>query len=289
MNQAIQRMLNQYTLESMNDYKNALAEIIQEIALLGLWRSKFFEHAAFYGGTALRILHKLDRFSEDMDFSLLEPDPSFNLSSYLGAIEREILSFGFSISIETRTKQKDSQIESAFIKGGTRTNLITIETPGKIINRFPANQKVKIKLEVDIKPPGGFSTEAHYLFNPIPFSVNTYSLPDLFAGKTHAVLCRNWKNRIKGRDWYDFVWLTAQKIPLNLHHLSLRMIQTGHLPKTQELTPKDFKKTMRKRIESLNIEAAQKDVRPFLNHQASIEIWSKDFFLKILDEINFAK
>ena len=176
MNDALRQMLSDYRLSGFKDYENALKEILQEIALLGLWRSKFFEHAAFYGGTALRILYKLDRFSEDMDFSLLKPNTQFKLDGYLKALKREIESFGFSISVETKKKKFESPIESAFIKGGTIQNLITVETPEAIVERLVSNQKVRIKLEVDTDPPPGFDTEAKYLFTVSTFFVRHMSL-----------------------------------------------------------------------------------------------------------------
>ncbi len=287
MNDALRQMLSDYRLSKFEDFENALKEILQDIALLGLWRSKFFEHAAFYGGTALRILYQLDRFSEDMDFSLLKPDNQFKLDDYLKALKREIESFGFSISVEIRGKKPESTIESAFLKGGTIKNLITIEAPESIIKRPASNQKVRIKLEVDTDPPPGFDTETKYIFRPIPFSVNSYALPDLFAGKMHAVLCRGWKMRTKGRDWYDFVWFVSRNIPLHLEHLRERMTQSGHLAGSETLNHEIFKQKLLKKIESVNFEEAKSDALPFLKDPDSISSWSTDFFSVVLDKISF--
>jgi len=281
MNSAIKTMLEKYNLVSTDDYENALKEIIQEITLLGLWRAKFFEKAAFYGGTALRLLYGLDRFSEDIDFSLLEPDLNFNIDDYTTAVRDELSSFGLTVTVERKEKGNETNIESAFIKGGTLQNLINIEVPEKIVNKFGKNKVLKVKIEVDVDPPEGFVTEAKYLFNPIPFSVNTYQMPFLFAGKMHAVLCRNWKSRVKGRDWYDLVWYVSRNTPLNLKHLEKRMHQTGHLDAGVKLTAEKFSELFVKRIEEVDFEKAKNDVTPFIKDTDSLNVWSRDFFLEV--------
>src|SRR3989338_775093 len=204
MEHIILQMLDEYECESTGDYENALKEIIQEIALLWLWRSKFFEHALFYGGTSLRILYQLPRFSEDLDFSLLKPNNKFNLLPYYQAIQKELEAFGFQAEVEKKEKI-DPTIESAFIKAGTKNHLIKIQAPKEIIARIQSNQVLKIKVEVDTNPPGDHEIEVKDLFRPIPFQVKTMPLPDLFAGKIHAVLARKWGKRVKGRDFFDYL------------------------------------------------------------------------------------
>jgi predicted nucleotidyltransferase component of viral defense system len=287
MNSAIKTMLEKYNPVSESDYENALKEIVQEVALLGLWRAKFFEKAAFYGGTALRLLYGLDRFSEDIDFSLLDPDLNFNIDQYTSFVNNELSSFGFAITVERKEKSNETNIESAFIKGGTLKNLINIEVPAKLINKFNKSKIMKIKIEVDIDPPSGFKTEAKYLLNPVPFSVNAYKINDLFAGKMHAVLCRNWKTRVKGRDWYDFMWYVSRKTPLNLKHLEKRMHQTGHLDSGIQLTKEKFKELFANRIESVDFEKAKNDVMPFIKNPATLDVWSKKFFNEISKLIIF--
>ena len=161
----------------------ALREILQEIALLGLWRSKFFEKAAFYGGTALRILYGIDRYSEDLDFSLLKPMPDFDISRYISALKREVRSFGFEVSVAVREKNAESTVQSAFLKADTLTHLLVIETAEDIARQIPRGQVMKIRIEIDTDPPMGFDTENKFLLQPISFSVRTFVLPDLFAGK----------------------------------------------------------------------------------------------------------
>jgi predicted nucleotidyltransferase component of viral defense system len=285
MNDAIKIMLNKYHLKSYYDYENALKEIMQEIALLGLWREKFFEKAAFYGGSALRILYQLDRFSEDLDFSLLEPDSDFSIKHYLKGVENELKSFGFDTVISQKQKTMNSNIESAFIKAGTLTNLIQINVPGDLINNLYPNKIIKIKFEVDKDPPLNFTTEVKYLLNPIPFSVKVYQPEDLFAGKMHAILCREWKNRIKGRDWYDLVWYIRSNIHLNLKHLENRLIQTKHLHPEKTLTEELFFKQLHDKIKSVDFNIAKKDVINLIKDPDSLQLWSQDFFLEIVKQI----
>jgi len=285
MNNAIKTMLGRYSLKSSDDYENALKEIIQEIALLGLWRAKFFEKAAFYGGTALRMLYELDRFSEDIDFSLLKPDRSFTTKDYFAALNNELASFGFNTEINYKDKKTSTSTESAFIKAGTIKNLLIAETPVQYLKKIPGSRLLKIKIEVDIDPPPGFKTEAKYLLNPIPFSVNTYKIPYLFAGKMHAILCRKWKTRVKGRDWYDLVWYIRNNFSLDLTHLEKRIKQSSHFPQKETLDKKKFLEILIHHIDSIDFEKAKLDVLPFLKDPDSVGIWGKDFFKEIVKSI----
>ncbi|OFZ79259.1 MAG: hypothetical protein A2583_01240 [Bdellovibrionales bacterium RIFOXYD1_FULL_53_11] len=288
MNDAVRTMFEKYRergqLESRTGYLNALREIIQELALLGLWRMKFFERAAFYGGTALRIAHGLDRYSEDLDFSLLKPDHKFDLLRYCDGLAAEIESHGFIVKVEKRKKTKATSVDSAFIKGNTIENLLSIgAVDAGSGNR---NETIKIKLDVDVDPPGGFETEAVQLFSPIPFSVNIYKPCDLFAGKISAVLFRAWKHRVKGRDWYDLVWFAGTRDwAVNLDHLKKRMVQTGAWPRDKKLTRDDLVKLLEKRIDEVDFEDAKKDVLPFLRDKLAVKAWSKEFFRSVAGKI----
>ncbi|WP_324312076.1 nucleotidyl transferase AbiEii/AbiGii toxin family protein [Geobacter sulfurreducens] len=278
MHEAVARMLAKYEPKSVDDSVRALREIIQEVALLGLWRSKFFEHAAFYGGTALRILYGLDRFSEDLDFSLLEPSPDFNLARYTASLEEELSAFGFNVRVEMVDKAVESAVQSAFLKANTRNELLVIESGGELAGQVAAGQVLKVKIEVDTDPPTGFTTLTRYLLQPIPFAVRSYSLPDLFAGKMHALLFRRWKNRVKGRDWYDFVWYAANHPQLNLAHLEQRMRQTGHWSGDLPLSPDAFRELLSDSIDRLDVDQARNDVAPFVKDQQALALWSHDFF-----------
>jgi len=285
MNEAIRQILSKYEIRSLDDSIRALREIMQEIALLGLWRSKFFERAAFYGGTALRVLYGLDRYSEDLDFSLLKPQRDFVLSFYNDALQKELSSFGFEVRMESRGKSVETAIQSTFLKANTRSQMLTIEFGKSLIQQIPRSQQLKIKLDIDTDPPPGFSTTNKYLLLPIPFTVRTFSLPDLFAGKMHAVLCRGWKSRIKGRDWYDFVWFVANHPELHLFHLEQRMRQTGHWEGLPTFTPEDLHDKLTQRINQINLDQARREAEPFVKNTESLELWSRELFLDVASRI----
>lgn len=286
MNDLLKRLISKPLPESEQEILQLLRELLQSLALLGLWRSNFFEHAAFYGGTALRILYGLDRFSEDLDFSLLRPNTDFTFEKYKDSILRELEAFGFKVNFEVKEKSKRSEIESAFIKTNTLNQLIVIEAPANITSAFDKQQVLKVKLEVDTNPPPGFDTEMKYVFSPIQFAVKSFTLPSLFAGKMHAILCRKWKTRVKGRDWYDFVWYVGKYPELNLKHLEARMRQSGDYKEKTELTKKKFLEILNSTIEILDIEKAKDEVEPFVDNKISLGLWSKEFFKAAADKIN---
>ncbi len=285
MNQLVLDMLSKYKCRTMNDYDNALKEIIQEVALLGLWRAKFFEKAAFYGGTSLRILYQLDRFSEDLDFSLLQPMPDFQLDHYLSALQTELLNFGFNVTVNRKQKTTESAVQSAFVKLGTLEHLVKVDVSDEIRKACHTHAKLKIKLEVDTDPPPQFNTEQFFMLQPITFPIQVFSKPDLFAGKMHALLCREWKSRIKGRDWYDFVWFVSNRIPLHLQHLESRMKQSLHLKNSVDLNQATFSQLLHAKIDALDIDNAIEDICVFLKDPSKLEIWSHAFFHSVADQI----
>lgn len=285
MKTTIETLLENYHPKSKNEYVNAIQEIIQELALLGLWRAKFFEHAAFYGGTSLRILHGLNRFSEDLDFSLLKPNPNFQLLPFLEAIEEELEISGLKVIVEHKIKHPEESIRSAFLKTGTLETFIRIGLDENLKRYTQSNEVIKIKLEIDINPPSGFSTEIRYLTKPIPFSVRTYVPEDLFAGKMHALLCRPYKIRVKGRDWYDLIWYINKGFPLHLSHLEIRMRQSDHYTSLIPLTREVFLSLLKEKILDLNLEAAKEDIKRFIPNPRELDGWSTEFFLSLLPKI----
>lgn len=289
MHEAITRMLAQYESRTVEDYVRALREILQEIALLGLWRSKFFEKSAFYGGTALRVLYGLDRFSEDLDFTLLTPNHRFDMSFHTDALQRELNAFGFNVHIEVRQKTTRSAAQSAFLKARTAEQLLSIDTPHTVARQIPRGQVTKIRLAVDTDPPPGFDTETKFLLTPIPFSVRTVAVPDLFAGKMHAALCRRWKTRVKGRDWYDLVWFVTYHPALHLSHLEARMRQTGDWKGADPLTPAAFLRISHDVIDGLDIEQVKREVEPFVKSPEKLDVWSTRFFHDLVSRIQFSE
>ncbi len=281
---AIVKMLEKYDLSTADKTYEALREILQEIVLLGLARAGFFDYALFYGGTALRILYGLDRFSEDLDFSLLAPDENFDLSVYEDTVIEALRSFGFEVTIQLKKSG-----------GNTSQHLLNIEAPADIIKTFGQGRLVKIKFEVDTQPPLDFESEKKTLLVPSPFTVHTMTLPSLFAGKMHAILCRNWTSRPKGRDWYDLVWYISHGYELDIKHLNARLQQNCAWQENQGMTiPAGLDENyilelLRVRIDDLDIAAAKRDVEVFISDKRVLDIWSRDFYMDIIQQIKFKK
>jgi len=286
---AIGKMLEKHDLSTADKTYEALREILQEIVLLGLYRAGFFNEAVFYGGTALRILYGLDRFSEDLDFSLLEENEDFDLGVYKKGIMETLQSFGFEVDLQL--KNQGGAIKSAFLKGNTAQHLLNIKAPDDIIAKYGQGRLVKIKLEVDTHPPLSFQSEKKTQLLPAPYTIHSMTLPSLFAGKLHAILCRNWSNRPKGRDWYDLVWYVANGYRVDLAHLSARLAQSCDWQEREgvtfdEKTSWEFVlQRLNNRIEHLDIESARRDVESFISDRRVLDIWSREFFLEIAKRI----
>ncbi len=279
---AIQSLIKKYRNSSLKK-RDILREILQQSALFGLARQNFFEHAAFYGGTALRILYNLDRFSEDLDFSLLKPESQFDFHPFLEGLQKEMRSLGFHVDVTS--KKKEPPVLSAFVKSNTLKLLLTIEEEQMSKKGVHPDEKIAIKLEIDTNPPSGFEVETKLVLNPTPFYVLTYRPSDLFAGKMHAILCRSWKTRVKGRDWYDLIWFVANETPVHLAHLTSRMQQSGHLPPAKSLTHKNLIDFLKKKIQTVDWNQARDDVKTFLYDPKVLDIWSEQFFLDLIQHI----
>jgi predicted nucleotidyltransferase component of viral defense system len=266
----LRQMLEKYDTTTTEGALNGLREIMQEVALAGLYRGGFFDKAAFYGGTCLRIFYGLPRFSEELDFSLLASDTDFSLEPYFKAVRDEFSALGIDVEISAKKKTVSTGIESAFLKGDTRLFSLAVH----------AEKTVRIKFEVDARPPLGFATEEKLLLQPFSFYVKCFSLPDLFAGKMHALLYRKWKSRLKGRDWFDFEWYIRKGIPMNLSHFIVRARQSGHLLEDR-LSEEEFRELLAKRIEALDVTAARNDVSRFVNDVKVLNLWSREYFTEL--------
>ncbi len=287
MNKALEDMLRPYAPATPLDWLQAAREIVQEIALLGFWRGGFFEHAAFYGGTALRLFHGVNRFSEDLDFSLVQERDGVRLEAVLSALEIELAAWGFSFRAEPQAAKKRTGIDSAFLKGDTRVNLLNVGVPEPLGRHFLPGQKIAIKLELDTRPPphAGFEIKTHLL--PTPFQVRLYDLPSLFAGKLHALLYRDWKMRVKGRDFYDFIWFISRHVPVNIPHLEARIRQSGD-PAVAHLTLAGLQSLLGARFEKVDLAAAANEVRPYLRDAREITLWSEMFFKDLIPKLTDA-
>lgn len=273
MNSIYEQMLSKYQIVSEKDRRNAIYEVMQQITLAGLYRGGFFDKAAFYGGTCLRIFHKLNRFSEDMDFSLLSHDESFNLEDYFPAIIDEFSTLGRDVVITKKDKRNFGKVESAFLKDDTEVYDMAFQT----------EKSLKIKIEVDKNPPLNFQTEHKLLLHPFSFMTRCFILPDLYAGKMHALAFRSWKNRVKGRDWYDFEWYVRNGIKLDFNHLQERIREFNGI----EVNKEEFIKLLKEKIEDTNIDMVKQDVEPFVKNIDSLQIWSTDYFIQLTDMISF--
>jgi hypothetical protein len=281
----IKEWLEEYHPSNQDEAEQALREIMQETALAALQRAGFFEKAAFYGGTALRIFYGLDRFSEDLDFSLLQPEPHFSLDKYLEAIRLEFLSLGMDVSVREKQKAIQNNIESAFLKSETLWRELVLEG---VIPQNGLNQpaRITIKLEVDIDPPMGFDTEEKLLLRPFSCYIKCFTLPDLFAGKMHALLFRKWKNNVKGRDWFDMEWYIQKGVPLHLRHFVRRAIDSGDW-KGETMTSDQFRRLLSERIDQVNMERVKADIRRFIPRPEELELWSSRYFHDLASKLTF--
>ena len=269
MNELYEKMLSAYDQSTETARRNAIYEVSQQIVLAGLADGGFFNKAAFYGGTCLRIFHGLNRFSEDMDFTLLKEDSSFNFEQYFQPVIDQFALVGRKVEIKKKDKKSFGKVESAFLKDTTDVYDISFQT----------ERSIKVKIEVDTVPPLKFATEQKILLQPKSFLTRCVTLPDLYAGKMHALVFRAWKSRIKGRDWYDFEWYVRNGIPLDWNHLHERILQFNG----QEMTLDEFKFALRDRLGSADISRVKEDVLPFLNNPGELDLWSNDYFLQLAD------
>lgn len=284
MVEAIRAMMDKRRPADQAGWDRALREVIQETALAGLWRTHFFDKAAFYGGTALRLFHGLDRFSEDLDFTLVKADPAWRLEERLEGLRSEIEAFGFTVSVQSKN---EGAIESAFIKANTRIHLIRIEAPKAISGSFESNQLVRVKLEVDTDPPSGIRSEVKTLFEPFPVSIRVVTPPCLFAGKLHACICRRWKTRVKGRDWYDLLYFIGKGIQADLQHLEARLRQSGHLTGPGLFSPEDARRLLQEKIQTISWTQAAEDVVPFIRDPRSTGLWGAKLFMEAVERIEY--
>lgn len=266
-------MVAAYNPQNAEQRLNAQHQAMQQIVLAGLQKGGFFEHAAFYGGTCLRIFYNLPRFSEDMDFSLTEKNPSIHLENYFQAIQDVFAFTGKEVVITKKEKLNFGRVESAFLKEDTTAYDIVFRT----------EKTIKVKIELDTDPPLLFDTEQKLLMKPYSLMVRCFTLPDLFAGKMHALVYRNWKSRVKGRDWYDFEWYIRFNVPLNFKHLQERIREFSG----KEVSKEEFMQLLRERLSTADINQVKQDVLPFVDRPSDLNIWSNDYFLQLADKLRF--
>lgn len=266
-------MLAQYKEKQGAATPNTAHEVMQQIALAGLYRGGFFDHAAFYGGTCLRLFHNLPRFSEDMDFSLIEKRNDIHLENYFPSIIKEFQTAGLEVTITKKEKKAFGRVESAFLKENTEAYDI----------KFQTKKTIKVKIELDTDPPLQFETEQKLLLQPYSFMTRCFTLPDLYAGKMHALVYRAWQRRVKGRDWYDFEWYVRNGVALDFNHLQARIKEFSG----EDVDKETFMSHLRDKLSSTDIELVKLDVVDFISDPHDLDLWSNEYFLQLADRIRF--
>lgn len=285
MKTILEQMIEGYHPKNNEEKRNVIKEVMQEIVLCGLSRAGFFNESAFYGGTALRIFYGLDRFSEDLDFSLLVKNKDFDLVKYFPILKDTVQSFGLNVDFELKNKTRDSNVQSAFLKGDTIEHFLLFY-PNELVQGINKNEKVKIKFEIDIMPPGLATYETKFRLLPTPYSVRLYDEASLFSGKIHAVICRSWKSRVKGRDLYDYVFYLSRNTKFNLPHLREKLIDSEYISTDTEITCDSVKEMLINRFNEIDYNAAKEDVVPFIKDASVLNLWSKEFFISITSGLN---
>ena len=286
MNNVVETMLSKYNPQNNEERENAIKEIIQEITLSALSRAGFFEKAAFYGGACLRIFHGLNRFSEDLDFALLEKDSKFKLDDYFPSLKKEFESYGLDMNIESKKKEENTDVQSAFVKGNTLMLMMSFFPKSEEVKQIVANQKIKIKFEIDTDNPGGGITEFKYKMLPTPYEVQIFDEPTLFAGKIHAIICRSYKYHVKGRDYYDYLFYIGKGSKINIKYLENKLKNTGGIiDDNKPLSLEKIKELLRNKFESVDYESAKEDVLAFIKDKESLRLWGRDLFLSTLDSL----
>ena len=285
MKTILEQMVEAYQPKNNEEKRNVVKEVMQEITLCALSKAGFFDVAAFYGGTALRIFYGLDRFSEDLDFSLMTKNQDFDLSTYVPTLKLLVQSFGLNVDVEIKHKTLDSAIQSAFLKGDTIEQFLSFY-PNDLVTGINKNEKVKIKFEIDTMPAGLATYETKYRLLPMPYSIKLYDEASLFSGKIHAVICRSWKSRVKGRDLYDYVFYLTRNTRFNLEHLREKLMES-HIISQEDKFDVDFVKALLvTRFNEIDFNNAKKDVLPFIKNTNILDIWSKEFFISITSQLS---
>lgn len=287
MNSVIETMIAKYNPQNNEERENAIKEIIQEIALSGLSHGSFFDKAAFCGGTCLRIFHGLNRFSEDLNFALLEKDPNFKLDKYFPTLKKEFESYGIEMNVESKKKENSGEVQSAFLKGNTLMLMMSFFPKSEDAKRVVSNSKIKIKFEIDTDNPAGGTTEFKYKMLPAPYEVQIFDEATLFAGKIHAILCREYKHHVKGRDFYNYLFYIGKGSNFNLKYLENKLKNTGGKIDTSEaLTLEKVKELLKEKFESTDYESAKEDVVNFISDKDSLKIWKKELFISTLSNLH---
>ena len=271
--------------ESTNlvDANNSIREIMQEIVLSGLSRSGFFNHAAFHGGTALRIFHDLDRFSEDLDFCIIDPDYAVDIEFLAGFVDNELAANGIEAKIDKDRQSRN--IKSCQVVGKTVDILTTFGFNDRLIASVDSKSKIRIKMDIDLEVPDGYILDHRLRDYPFHYSATLLDKPSLFAAKTSAVICRHWRNRVKGRDFYDFEWYINNSCPMNRTYLANNLMREG-LVDEPYISKEKLLEILRNRFETVDLDSALDDISAFVRLD-KIHDWSPEHFINLSERIRF--
>jgi predicted nucleotidyltransferase component of viral defense system len=281
----IEEIIKTYNLETINDNKAILREIVQSIVLVGLSRTDFFKKASFYGGTALRIFYDLNRYSEDLDFTLNNVDKNFSIAPFIESIKNVALSYGLELEISIKQKQISTPVESVFEKINTYQTFINLKMNSELTKLLHKDEVIKVKFEIDCEPALGFTTENKWIDMPEFAPVIVLDEASLFAGKLHAILCRNYKNTVKGRDYYDFLFYVRRGISPNLNYLRNKLINTGKINEKDTFNIEVLKEMLIKRFEQVDFEQVKNDTERFIINNEDLSTYSKDLFIQMAKKI----
>lgn len=285
MNNVIEQLIQNYNPRNSDEVKNAIREITQSIVLIGLSRSNFFSKASFYGGTALRIFYGLNRYSEDLDFTLNAVDESFSLAPYIHSIVNVAKSYGIDLNVEVKSKKIETPIESASTKLNTFQMFISFNIDERLTSRLHKDELIKVKFEVDCNPSLGFNVESKWITEPELASINVLDIESLFAGKLHAILCRNYKNTVKGRDFYDFIFYINKKIKPNLNYLKNKLIESNILDKDDAFTIDILKEMLVQRFNQIDFKQVRDDAQKFVMKNEDLSLYCKELFIDCVNKM----
>ena len=285
MNNVIEQLIQNYNPRNSEEVKNAIKEITQSIVLIGLSRSNFFSKASFYGGTALRIFYGLNRYSEDLDFTLNAVDESFSLAPYVQSIINVAKSYGIDLNVEVKSKKIETPIESAFAKLNTFQTFISFNIDERLTSRLHKDELIKVKFEVDCNPALGFDVESKWITEPELASINVLDIESLFSGKLHAILCRKYENTVKGRDFYDFIFYINKKIKPNLNYLKNKLIESNILDKDAVFTIDILKEMLVQRFNQIDFKQVRDDAQKFVMKNEDLSLYCKELFIDCVNKM----
>lgn len=286
MNNEVALMIESYHPSNIQEKTNVVKEVLQEVALSGLAKAGFFDHAAFYGGTSLRIFYGLNRFSEDLDFALINQNEDFHIENFFPFLVEHFKSYGININVESKNKAIFSDVQSSFIKVNAQELMASLFPNVDDSKRIVFNQKFKIKFEIDIHNPSGGKSVIISKSDPISYQARVFDLPTLFAGKISALLFRKYLNNVKGRDYYDYLFFINKDIPVNLKYLENKMKNSGNLLENDHLTLEMVKQMLFKRFSTTDFELAKNDIINFIDYNENINQWDASLFIKTLDHLH---